>query len=72
MNSALEPMTRRLINFGARKTVKADQQVICSFTLERCLLDIVVPGAKEEGEQICPFTLEPVCMKTRALEAGRD
>jgi len=64
-----EPLAKRIINFHAGLGVKADWQEICSFTLERCFLN-AVPG--EEEEPLCPFTLEPICMKTRAMSAGRD
>ena len=64
-----EPLAKRTINFYAGLGIKADRQEICSFTLERCLLN-QAPG--EEEEPLCPFTLEPICMKTRAMSAARD
>jgi len=64
-----EPLAKRIINFHAGLGIKADRQEICSFTLERCLLSAAT-GEKEE--HLCPFTLEPICMKTRAMSAGRD
>lgn len=70
-NSAFEPLARRIINVPEGVGIKADLQEICSFTLERCLLN-AAPGDVEETEQLCPFTLEPLCMKTRALSAGWD
>jgi hypothetical protein len=67
-NYMSEPLARRTINSRAGLGIKTDQQEICSFTLEKCLLN-AAPGEKEE---LCPFTLEPVCMKTRAMSAGWD
>jgi hypothetical protein len=70
-NSALETMTRSVIPVHGALGVKAGLQEICSYTLERCFLK-TAPEEMEEGEQLCPFTLEPVCMQTRAMSAGRD
>lgn len=70
-NYVSEPLAKRIINFREGVGIKADRQEICSFTLERCLLN-VAPGEKVEGDPLCPFTLEPVCMKTRAMSAGWD
>lgn len=70
-NYASEPLAKRTINCRDGLGIKADRQEICSFTLEKCLLN-AAPGEKGEGEELCPFTLEPVCMKTRAMSAGWD
>lgn len=67
-NYASEPLAKRTITYRNGLGIKADRQEICSFTLEKCLLN-AAPGEKEE---LCPFTLEPVCMKTRAMSAGWD
>jgi hypothetical protein len=68
-NYASEPLAKRTIAYRDGLGIKTDRQEICSFTLEKCLLN-AVPGEKEE--ELCPFTLEPVCMKTRAMSAGLD
>ncbi len=68
-NSTSEPLAKRIINSHTGLGILADTQEICSFTLERCLLNSA-PGEKED--QLCPFTLEPICIKTRALSAGLD
>jgi hypothetical protein len=70
-NYASEPLAKRISSYHVGLGIKADRQEICSFTLERCLLN-PTPGEKEEDEKLCPFTLEPVCMKTRAMSAGWD
>ncbi len=70
-NYVSEPLAKRIINLRGGVAIEADRQEICSFTLEKCLLN-EAPGEKVEGEQLCPFTLEPICMKTRAMSAGRD
>ena len=72
MKSGLfEPLPRRIIDVPKGIRIKADMPEICSFTLERCFL-ASTPTKKGNEENICPFTLEPACVRTRALSAVRD
>ena len=72
MNDAMsEPLPRRIVDVRRGIWINADMQEICSFTLERCFLTSK-PTGKGEAENVCPFTLEPVCIKTRALPAAWD
>ncbi len=70
-NAMLKPLPRRIIDFHSGIRIKADMPEVCSFTLEKCYL-ASAPAKKRGAENLCPFTLEPVCMRARALAAVWD
>ncbi len=70
-NVILEPLPRRIIDFPKGIRIKADMPEVCSFTLEKCYL-ASAPAKKRGAANLCPFTLEPVCMRARALSAVWD
>ncbi len=70
-NVIFEPLPKRILDFRRGIRIKADMPEVCSFTLEKCFL-ASAPARNRSAENLCPFTLEPVCMRTRALSAALD